>query len=965
MPLGFRSRTLLYEMDTRNYRGISLLCVMYKVLERIILDRLIKHREETMREEQAGFRPDRSTIDQVFMVRRVIEIWQLYSKPMQLRFWTLKPRSTLFIEALFSRRFVRLLDDMSQRTTAAARTPAGCTTPFEVTLCEEQQCPADTVIAPTGPPLTDLEYADDVVIFAESSTKLQHVVNLASKLAASYGLRLRPDKRKQAHIHLIVLLRVICCCPGKVKNLLPKHFFDLQMLLFLTLFVAILAADEKIVEDAVREESKALTGHALAEYVRTHQSLFELHVSDTDILACCGEFCGAGCSGGWPFQAWKWVGKYGVCTGGDYRAKGVCKPYSFHPCGNHKNQVYYGVCPKGSWPTPRCEKFCQRGYIKPYKKDKFYAKKSYWLPNNEKEIRLDIMKNGPVQAAFDVYEDFKLYKRGIYKHKEGIQTGGHAVKIIGWGKDNGTDYWLIANSWSKDWGESGFFRMVRGENNCEIEDMITAGIMMQQPKSLTNFVTANVSALPSSEPGKIEKVLDEGQPCEQAGFRKGFSTIDHIHTVSKLIEISREYKMPLCLTFIDLKKAFDSVETEAVVEALDNQGVPTQYIKVLRELYSNFTTGISPFYKNIIIDVKRGVRQGDTISPKIFTATLENAMRKLEWDDMGVKVDGRQQHHLRFADDIVLVTPSISQAERMLTEFDETCGCIGLQLNLQKTMFMRNGWVSDAPFTLNGTNISECTSYVYLGRELNMMNDLTPELGRRRRAAWGAYKSIEDVVKKTRNTRLRAHLFNTTVLPALTYASETWAFRKQEENAVSVIERAIERVMLGVSRFTQVRDGIRSSLLRQRSKIRDAAAFAKESKIRWAGHVMRFNDNRWTRAVSDWVPRDIKRTTGRPPTRWSDFFTKSLKEKYDALRVPRERRNHWATLARDRDKWKNYWRPLDQFEDQRESRLVWEDKNTDFTHRLAPASHCILHLCDREPHAILYRSEHGGASQAD
>ncbi|KAK6734940.1 hypothetical protein RB195_018252 [Necator americanus] len=150
--------------------------------------------------------------------------------------------------------------------------------------------------------------------------------------------------------------------------------------------------------------------------------------------------------------------------------------------------------------------------------------------------------------------------------------------------------------------------------------------------------------------------------------------------------------MPLYLTFIDLKKAFDPVETEAVVEALDNQGVPTQYIKRLRELYSNFTTGISPFYKNIIIDVKSGVRQGDTISPKIFTATLENALRKLEWDDMGVKVNDRQLHHLRFADDIVLITPSISQTERMLTEFDETRGCIGLQLNLQKTMFMQNGW---------------------------------------------------------------------------------------------------------------------------------------------------------------------------------------------------------------------------------------------------------------------------------
>ncbi|KAK6760529.1 hypothetical protein RB195_021844 [Necator americanus] len=121
---------------------------------------------------------------------------------------------------------------------------------------------------------------------------------------------------------------------------------------------------------------------------------------------------------------------------------------------------------------------------------------------------------------------------------------------------------------------------------------------------------------------RIEKVLDEGQPCEPCRVSK--STIDHIHTVSKLIEVSREYMLPLCLTFIDLKKAFDSVEMEAVVEALDNRGVPTQYI----------------------IDVKRGVRQGDTISPKIFTVTLENAMQKLEWDDMGVKADGRQLHHL-------------------------------------------------------------------------------------------------------------------------------------------------------------------------------------------------------------------------------------------------------------------------------------------------------------------------------
>ncbi|KAE9421742.1 hypothetical protein Angca_007259, partial [Angiostrongylus cantonensis] len=100
----------------------------------------------------------------------------------------------------------------------------------------------------------------------------------------------------------------------------------------------------------------------------------------------------------------------------------------------------------------------------------------------------------------------------------------------------------------------------------------------------------------------------------------------------------------------------------------------------------------------------------------------------------------------------------------------------------------------------------------------------------------------------------RAHLFDSTVLPALTYASETWSLRKQDERSLSVIERSVERTMLGVSRFAQVRDGIRSSDLRQRSKIKDAVLYAKQSKIRWAGHVMRMNGNRWTRDVSDWIP---------------------------------------------------------------------------------------------------------------
>ncbi|KAK6763885.1 hypothetical protein RB195_024281 [Necator americanus] len=62
------------------------------------------------------------------------------------------------------------------------------------------QCLPYIILAPSGRSLTDLEYADDVVIFAESSTKLQNVVDLVSKLATAYGLRLRPNKCKQMWI---------------------------------------------------------------------------------------------------------------------------------------------------------------------------------------------------------------------------------------------------------------------------------------------------------------------------------------------------------------------------------------------------------------------------------------------------------------------------------------------------------------------------------------------------------------------------------------------------------------------------------------------------------------------------------------------------------------------------------------------------------------------------------------------
>ena len=77
-----------------------------------------------------------------------------------------------------------------------------------------------------------------------------------------------------------------------------------------------------------------------------------------------------------------------------------------------------------------------------------------------------------MEAAFTVYDDFFNYKSGIYKHTTGSYRGGHAVKMLGWGVENGVEYWLCANSWGPSWGDKGFFKIAKGQ--CGIDQTLYA-----------------------------------------------------------------------------------------------------------------------------------------------------------------------------------------------------------------------------------------------------------------------------------------------------------------------------------------------------------------------------------------------------------------------------------------------------------------------------------------------------------
>uniref|UniRef100_A0A646QG84 CathepsinB n=1 Tax=Hemiscolopendra marginata TaxID=943146 RepID=A0A646QG84_9MYRI len=213
---------------------------------------------------------------------------------------------------------------------------------------------------------------------------------------------------------------------------------------------------------------------AMSDRVCIHSSGNQnVHISVQDLLTCCFA-CGEGCDGGFPGSAWDfWVSK-GLVSGGNFQSHQGCQPYTIPECEHHTT----GPRPacQGDLPTPKCQHVCEQGYNISYPKDKHFGAKSYSIGNKPQQIQTEIMKNGPVEAAFTVYADFVTYKTGVYQHVTGAALGGHAVKMIGWGEENGTPYWLIANSWNTDWGDNGFFKILRGKDECGIEDDISAGL---------------------------------------------------------------------------------------------------------------------------------------------------------------------------------------------------------------------------------------------------------------------------------------------------------------------------------------------------------------------------------------------------------------------------------------------------------------------------------------------------------
>ncbi|OQV20724.1 Cathepsin B [Hypsibius exemplaris] len=216
--------------------------------------------------------------------------------------------------------------------------------------------------------------------------------------------------------------------------------------------------------------------------IASKNQTLEIQISPQDALICSGGVSNL-CTGGYPKTPYVMYTGNGLVTGGPYLSRKGCMPY----------EAFTRVA-ADSTNSSNCIKSCSNSASgKVYKLDKHYGSGWYAMGNRfstnpggaaEKLIRESVVKqiqyelstNGPLTVGIYFYKDFVNYKAGVYRHVTGERVGGHAMKLIGWGSENKSDYWLLANSWGTKWGSQGFVKFLRGENHLGIENYLVTAL---------------------------------------------------------------------------------------------------------------------------------------------------------------------------------------------------------------------------------------------------------------------------------------------------------------------------------------------------------------------------------------------------------------------------------------------------------------------------------------------------------
>ena len=232
----------------------------------------------------------------------------------------------------------------------------------------------------------------------------------------------------------------------------------------------------------------------------------------------------------------------------------------------------------------------------------------------------------------------------------------------------------------------------------------------------------------------------------QFGFKKGIGCAECSHVVQEAIDyyLSNGTNSMLACA-LDLSKAYDRVSHYGLFCKLIKRGIPVAVVKLIEGWYTDQTLRVKwGGQLSEPVHVSNGVRQGGVLSP-LFNVVLDELLCKLKETGRGAKVGGQYVGGLAYADDIVLLSPTVSGLQSML----DVCGGFAednfMKFNVQKcsvTVFSRKSVTTDLYLRLCGHTVPVTNQFTHLGTLFKGDRDISSSVKARMAKFYGAANAV-------------------------------------------------------------------------------------------------------------------------------------------------------------------------------------------------------------------------------
>ena len=307
---------------------------------------------------------------------------------------------------------------------------------------------------------------------------------------------------------------------------------------------------------------------------------------------------------------------------------------------------------------------------------------------------------------------------------------------------------------------------------------------------------------------------------EQAGFREGYSTLDHVFTLHAVINMYLNKGKRIYCAFIDYKKAFDFVDRSSLWMKMLSIGVNGKIINVIRNLYNSAKSCVkSDGYRSDYFSCNVGVRQGENLSPLLFAIFLNDfelcvsrnydGLSDLAFDTNLYLSDEDVEYFVKiftllYADDTIVLAESAEQLQLALNAVYQYCNDWSLTVNTSttKVVIFSRGKVTLFPAFLFGHNHLEVVDdYIYLGIVFSYDGKFTKAINKQVMQGRKAFYALYNKVKKLQlPVDISLELFNHLVLPVMLYGCEVWGFGNI--NDLEILQRKFIKMLLDVNRAT-------------------------------------------------------------------------------------------------------------------------------------------------------------------